>query len=154
MPPGTEIFRLLLHIFWSNAYPSVSSWNKLEKKFGKYQYQFIKPVRLVTCCCQPKIGFSTDLGPSFALLLSLIMMIINHLSYDTSSMLAASQLKTKEKISTYKTYHQNRQSGRRYSIIRTEQGDFAQLFLPHDFLHVDCVIRLNLGGGGGANFTS
>lgn len=24
-----------------------------KKKISKYQYQFIKPVRLVTCCCQP-----------------------------------------------------------------------------------------------------
>lgn len=55
------------------------------------------------------MGFSTDLGPLFTLLLSLMMMIINHLSYDTCNILAASQLKTKEKISAYKACLRNRQ---------------------------------------------
>lgn len=63
----------------------------------QHQYQFIKPVRLMTCFCQPKIGSRTDLGPSFALLLLLMMMIINHFSCDICSILAVSQLKNKEK---------------------------------------------------------
>lgn len=67
------------------------------KKNLQHQYQFIKPVRHMTCFCQPKIGSRTDLGPSFALLLLLMMIIINHLSCDICSILAASQLKNTEK---------------------------------------------------------
>lgn len=63
------------------------------KKNLQHQYQFIKPVRHMICFCQPKIGSRTDLGTSFALLLLLLMIIINHLSCDICSILAVSQLK-------------------------------------------------------------